>query len=348
MTVLTAKENMRRTVFGGGQPDRFVNQYEALRLLFHPWMRHSGPRVEQGGGPVVNAWGITNEWPAGTPGQFPIHTPDKIVIKDIEDWRSYVKAPPLRFAQEEWDQFKAEYDAIDSSQAYVAPFVAPGLFEQTHHLSAMDNALIYYMINPEEMRELIKYLTEWELELAAGICTQLKPKALFHHDDWGSELSTFMRPEMFAEFFVEPYQQIYGYYHDHGVELVVHHSDSYAATLVPYMIEMGIDVWQGCMESNDVPGLLQKYRGQITFMGNIDNKDVDFPGWTQEDARNAVVRACPDTDTRSYIPCITQGGPGSAYKGAYAALSEEIDARSAELFGVDAAKIERLPLQIMF
>ena len=107
---------------------------------------------------------------------------------------------------------------------------------------------MYYMTNPDEMHDLIKYLTECELKLAEGICTHLKPDAIFHHDDWGSERSTFLRPEMFAEFFLEPYKQIYGYYHDHGVELVFHHSDSYAATLVPYMIEMGIDVWQGCME----------------------------------------------------------------------------------------------------
>ncbi|MDR2107982.1 MAG: hypothetical protein LBP28_00790 [Coriobacteriales bacterium] len=346
--MLTARENMRRTVFGGEKPDRFVNQYEALRILFHPWMLHSGPRLAPGLGPVVNAWGITNTWPQGTPGQFPVHSPEKIVIKDIENWRDYVKAPPLKFAQEEWDTFKAEYDAVDHSLAYVAPFIAPGLFEQSHHLSEISNALIYYTLNPDEMHELLKYLTEWELELAEGICTNLKPDAVFHHDDWGSELSTFMRPEMFAEFFVQPYQQIYGYYHDHGVELVVHHSDSYAATLVPYMIEMGIDVWQGCMESNDVPALLEKYRGQITFMGNIDNKDVDFDGWTQADAQKTVERACPDTNTLSYIPCITQGGPGSVYPGTYAALTEEIDRRSAELFTVPVEEIERLPLQIMF
>ncbi|MDR2197506.1 MAG: hypothetical protein LBO07_06035 [Coriobacteriales bacterium] len=346
--MLTAKENMRRTVFGGGEPDRFVNQYEALRILFHPWMIHSGPPLLPGKGPVVNAWGITNDWPAGTPGQFPVHTPDTIVLKDIEHWREYVKAPSLKFSQEEWDTFRAEYDAVDHEQAYVAPIIVAGLFEQSHHLSEITNALMYYITNPDEMHELLKYLTEWELELAEGICTHLAPDAIFHHDDWGSELSTFLRPEMFAEFFVEPYRQIYGYYHDHGVELVVHHSDSYAATLVPYMIEMGIDVWQGCMESNDVFGLLEQYRGQISFMGNIDNKDVDFDGWTQNDARTAVLRACPDTNTRSYIPCITQGGPGSVYPGTYAALTEEIDRRSAELFGVTVGEKDRLPLQILF
>jgi hypothetical protein len=277
-----------------------------------------------------------------------VHTADKIVLTDIEHWRDYVKAPSLKFAQEDWDVFKAEYDAVDRDLAYVASIVVSGLFEQSHHLSEISNALMYYVLNPSEMHELLKYLTEWELELAEGICTHLKPDAIFHHDDWGSEISTFLNPEMFAEFFVEPYKQIYGYYHDHGVELTIHHSDSFAATLVPYMIEMGIDVWQGCMESNDVPALLEKYRGQIAFMGNIDNKDVDFDGWTQEDARKAVLRACPDTNTRSYIPCITQGGPGSVYPGTYVALTEEIDRRNAELFGINTKEIERLPIQILF
>ena len=46
---------------------------------------------------------------------------------------------------------------------------------------------------------------------------------------------------MFEEFILPSYKKIYGYYKSHGVELIVHHSDSYAATLVPYMIDMGID-----------------------------------------------------------------------------------------------------------
>ena len=46
---------------------------------------------------------------------------------------------------------------------------------------------------------------------------------------------------------MDTYKEIYKYWHDHGVEMIVHHSDSYAATLVPYMIEMGIDIWQGAL-----------------------------------------------------------------------------------------------------
>lgn len=182
--MLTAKQNMLETI-RGGKPERFVNQYEALILLFHPFFMHS-PSPQKGQENVVNAWGVTNSFPANVPGAFPVHTPDKIVVKDIERWRDYVHAPSLDFSQEEWDMFKAQYDEVDGTQAYKATFIAPGLFEQTHHLCSITNALMYYMTNPDEMHDLIKYLTEWELKLAEGICTHLKPDAIFHHDDWGS------------------------------------------------------------------------------------------------------------------------------------------------------------------
>ncbi len=345
--MLTPKQNMQETI-RGGKPDRFVNQYEAIYLMFHPYIMHSNALLSKGQTNVVNAWGITNSFPDNTPGAFPVHTPDKIVVKDIENWRDYVKAPPLKFSDEEWAQFKAQYDAVDGSLAYKATFIAPGLFEQSHHLCEISRALEYYALYPDEMHELLKYYVDWELEMLEGILTHLKPDAILHHDDWGGGTSTFMSPNMFADFFVEPYKKIYKYCHDHGVELVIHHGDSYAATLVPYMIEMGIDVWQGCLESNNVPELIKKYGGQITFMGDIDNKSVDYPGWTQENCRNIVRRTIDRCGNKYFIPSIVQGGPGSVYPGVYQALTEEIDKYSEEVFGINAAEINRLPLQLIF
>ena len=347
--MLTAKQNMREVVLGKN-PERYVNQYEALTLLFHPFILFSNPIVTEGMMNIPNAWGVYNSFPKGTPGNMPVHTPDKILIKDITHWRDYVHAPSLDFTDEQWAIAKGMYDEVDGNLTYKASFVYPGLFEQTHHMSEICNALMYYVTNPKEMHDLIKYLTEFELELAEGICSHLHPDAVFHHDDWGTETSTFLNPAMFDEFFVEPYKQIYGYYHDHGVELVVHHSDCFAATLVPSMIEMGIDIWQGCMRSNDVPELVKKYGGQISFMGDIDNKDVDFDGWTREDCRKTVRRAMDNNPNRFFIPCISQGGPGSVYPGAYAIIAEEIDAYNEELFGFKAADSAslRLPLQVLF
>ncbi len=214
--MLTAKQNMIECMKPGGKPDRFVNQYEAMSLQINPFFMAS-PSPQKGELEVVNAWGITNSWPENVPGMFPVHTPDKICVKDIENWKDYVHAPSLDFPQEMWD-------------ACIA---------------------------------------------------------------------------MFEDFLLEPYKEIYGYYKSHGVEYIVHHSDSYAATLVPDMIEMGIDVYQGCMETNHVPELIKKYGDKISFMGVIENAFVDFEDWTDENCEAVVRRVCDECGMHSLLkpPC---------------------------------------------
>ena len=157
------------------------------------------------------------------------------------------------------------------------------------------------------MHELIDFLTEWELKYAEQICRYLKPDAVFHHDDWGSQISTFVSPEMFREFIKPAYEKIYGYFKSHGVEIIVHHSDSYAATLVPDMIDMGIDVWQGVMNTNNIPELIEKYGGKITFMGGIDSASVDRPDWTPKLAAEEVQKTCKNCGTRYFIPNLSRG-----------------------------------------
>ena len=178
---------------------------------------------------------------------------------------------------------------------------------------------------PDELKELIKYLTEWELKLADVICSHLHPDGLLHHDDWGTQISTFTEPEMFAEFFLEPYKEVYGYYKERGVECIMHHSDSYGETLVPYMIEMGIDIWQGVMNTNDIPACIEKYGKDITFMGGIDSASVDYEGWTREEIAKQVKRTCDENGPLYFIPCLSQGLPISTFPGVYDTTNEELD-----------------------
>ncbi len=348
--MLTAKENMRE-VIKGGNPDRLVNQYEAMNLLVHPLSIFGKGFPTKGGPDIINDWGVTYSFPENVPGGFPVHTPDKIVIQDIENWRDYVKAPSLDFTDEQWAVCEQMYANADP-RGFKAVMVAPGLFEHCHHLMSIGEALMAYYEYPDEMHELINYIADWEVELAKLVCDRLHPEMVFHHDDWGSEMSSFLSPEMFEEFFLEPYQRIYGYYKSHGVEFIVHHSDSYCANLMPTMIKMGIDVFQGCMKSNDNPKLISLYGGQMTMMGDIDNKFVDFEGWTPADCQKATLESIERClkDNKYYIPCITQGGPGSVYPGTYAEITKAIDQYNIEHYGFTQEELDaaRPPIVIMF
>lgn len=326
--MLSIRQNLLETI-RGGNPDRFVKQYEFMELIMEANMRKG---VAPGQFLVPNDWGVMYSWPEGQLGGFPVHDPEHIVIKDIENWKEYVKAPSIIDDDESWAKAEAHAKAVNRDEVYCGVFVAPGLFEQCHHLMRMENALTAFYEYPDEMHELIDYLVDYELRLAEVLIRRVKPDLLFHHDDWGGQISTFLSPDMFAEFFLEPYKKIYGYYKANGVELVVHHSDNWAVTLVPYMIEMGIDIWQGVMTTNNIPELIKAYGSKITFMGGLDNGQLDKANWSVEEIAKYVKKACAENGIEFFIPCLIMGGPGSLFPEVYVAVSQEIEKMSKEMF----------------
>ena len=329
--MLTKKQNMLETIRGGA-PDRFVNQFEALGLVRGtPYFLHSRgfPQI---GTETVNTWGVTMRYQENTPGPFPVHDEEHIALKDVTKWREQVTFPSLDFPQSDWDDCKAQVAQTDRNDKFVTPMIAPGIFDMLHFLMGMEECLISFYTEPEAIKELVDAITDWEMEYAGLLCHHLKPDAFFHHDDWGSHRSTFLSPEMFDEFIFPSYRKLYGFLKSQGVEVIIHHSDSYAATLVPYMIDMGIDVFQGCVDTNNVPELIRQYGSKISFMGAINNGIVDVPNWTDELIAETVESVCRECGKLYFIPCCTAGGAVSSYPGVYDAVTREIDRMSKEMF----------------
>ncbi len=326
--MLTIRQNLLETM-KGGHPDRFVKQYEFLEFIMEAPLL-AMPFIP--GQDATDGWGITWTWPEGQIGPMPVHDAEHTVLKDITAWKDYVHAPAINCPEAAWAPAVAHAEAVNRDEQFVALFVAPGLFEMCHHLMGVEEALMGFYDAPDRMHELIAYLTERELNMAEHLIERLHPDALFHHDDWGGQRSTFLSPRMFCTFFLEPYKKIYAYWKQHGVELVVHHSDSYAATLVPFMIEMGIDIWQGVMTTNNTPELITQYGAQLTFMGDIDSGPVDVVDWTPGLVAEHVEKACRQCGSRHFIPCLTQGGNFSSFPGVYEAVSDAIDQMSKKMF----------------
>ena len=328
--MLTIRQNLLETIHGG-HPDRFVNQYEYMALLADPILLGGLGNCPKGGS-AVNGWGVTIKFPDYVPGPFPDTSEELRVIKDITHWKDAVKAPELHYPEEAWAPFVEAAQAVDRKEVFVAPMVAPGMFEKVHYLMGMEEAMMALYEEPEAMHELIDFLTEYEIAAAREVIAHLHPDALFHHDDWGSQRSSFLAPDMFDEFFTPAYKKIYGFWKANGVELIVHHSDSYAANLVPSMIECGIDIWQGVMSPNNIPDLIHKYGGKISFHGGIDNGKVDRADWTREKVEEETRKACESCGKLYYIPGTTMGGPESTYPGVYDTVTETIRKLSQEMF----------------
>jgi uroporphyrinogen-III decarboxylase len=325
--MLTIRENLMETI-KGGNPDRFVKQYEFMEMILEAPLRVR----PQKGGVIKNEWGVTFQWPEDQIGAFPVHDDEHRVLKDITRWKEIITAPSVIYPEERWAAAIEHANSVDRKEKFVTAFFASGTFEMTHHLMGMEDALTNLYEEPELMHEFIDFLTDYEIRYAEQLIERLHPDALFHHDDWGGQISSFLSPDMFKEFYVEPYKRAYKFWKDNGVELIVHHSDSYAANLVPHMIDIGIDIWQGVMTTNNTPELIKKYGGQISFMGDIDSGVVDFPDWTPEIVAENVEKACKRCGKSYFIPCLTQGLGISSFPGVYDETSAAIDRISKIMF----------------
>ena len=80
---------------------------------------------------------------------FPDTSEEYVVIKDITKWKETVHMPRTEFTDQEWAAAIEQVQSIDREKYFVAPFVAPGIFEKLHYLMGMEECMINFYDEPE-------------------------------------------------------------------------------------------------------------------------------------------------------------------------------------------------------
>lgn len=323
---MTAKEIFLELLKPDGKPERQLVQYEALQMALGDPIGGYLHMGRMPGATITDRWGTVIEWPADAPGSMPLVTDENKVIKDITRWRDYVHAPEFishSSDPEAWAALRAKTRERAGDERLVAGFMATGIFEQCHFLMPFKDVLTNLYDHPKEMHELIDYITEFRLAYVKHLIENLKPDVIFSHDDWGTKDALFMKPDMWREFFKEPYRRFYEYIREQGV-IAIHHADSYLAPIVEDMAEIGIQVWQGVLPENDIPELQQRLKGRMVLMGGI-GAAIDREDAGEEEVRRYVHDAlheyCPGGH---FIPSITYGLAGTVYKHVDPWIDDEI------------------------
>ena len=230
--MMTARENFLALLQPDGQPDRQLRQYEALQMCvtdpINTYLRGNRKR----GTVSVDRWGTTISFPEDAPGPMPLTGDGLAVCPDVTRWRETVHAPDLAAnCTEGWEQCRTEARQACGQEKLLAGFMGTGIFEQCHFLMGFEDTLTNLYEHPQEMRELIEYITEYRLGYVKLLIDHLQPDVIFSHDDWGTKDALFMKPEMWRAFFKEPYRRFYGYIRSRGC-IAIHHADSYLAPIV--------------------------------------------------------------------------------------------------------------------
>ncbi len=322
----TPKEILLELLKPDGHPSRQLVQYEALQMVLddpvNAYLRAGRVR----GSTSTDRWGTVFLFPADAPGAMPHITEDNKVCPDITRWREYVHAPDVEAnCQTGWDECRARAREKAGAERAVAGFMGAGIFEQCHYLMGFEDTLTALYEHPEEMHQLIDYITDYRLRFVKLLIDGLQPDVIFSHDDWGTKDSLFMQPELWREFFKEPYRRFYGYIRSRGV-IAIHHADSYLVPIVEDMAEIGIQVWQGVLPENNIPALQRQLQGRMVLMGGLgaalDRSDA-APEEIRAGVEKVLYQCCPGGH---FIPSITYGMPGAVFPQVDPAINEAIRA----------------------
>ena len=331
--MLTPKQNLLETL-KGGHPDRLCNSFTMLKgIPGDPVFKLvRGNRIR--GTNSYDQWGTYIMFPEDAPAAVPFVTEENQVIRDVTRWRDYVKVPDLAGkCADGWEEAIAAKAAIDQEQYLTMTVMGTGIFEQLHMLMTFEDTLVNLLLEPEAMAELIDVICEYRLTYMKLIVEHLHPDLICSHDDWGSKTGLFFSVETWRELFKEPYRRLYDYLHENGV-IVMHHGDSYMEPLVEDMAEIGVDIWQGVLPTNDITAISEKVGDRMLLMGGIDSV-VDRPDATEEEIRAETRRALDAYGhLKGYWPGMTYGGPGSLYPHVEPIIIDEINRYNKERFGV--------------
>lgn len=248
-------------------------------------------------GTYKDSWGATWCYREGEPAPTPVITEENKVVKDITQWKKYLKFPDI--TELDWSQCVEEVKQIDREEYLVMAPSYTGMFEFSHLMLGFEDSCVAFLEEPEAMDEMLAAYTDWKILAAEIIIDKLHPDIIHSHDDWGSKQSMFLSPTVWREHIKPHFARLYKYYEDHGV-LVQHHSDSVNDAVVEDMVEMGISMWQGCIPQNDIVGVIRRTNGKLCILGGIDMQICDMPDWSEEVIRKEVRRAI---DTYAPLGC---------------------------------------------
>ncbi len=183
-------------------------------------------------------------------------------------------------------------------------------FHETGWLVGQENFLVWMSTKPEVIQAIIDHIVDYEVEATRRFLDAAHGllDIAYFGNDFGTQRGLFISPEMWRRFIRRPLKRFYDISHDYGCR-VMQHSCGSIRTILPHLIEDGVDVLdpiQVAADGMDIPGLFRDFGGELCFHGGVDTQRT-LPRGTVSDVKNEVrsYRALT-RDNGGYILCGSQ------------------------------------------
>jgi hypothetical protein len=237
---------------------------------------HGTPNVI---GSYVDDWG--SGWTVAEPGIV-----GEVKDPPLADWSALAHyRPPFEVLD------NADLSRVNSSCAETDRFVLAGTmtrpFERMQFLRGSENLFMDLAYGRQEVYRLREMLHDFALrELEMWAKTDVD--GISFMDDWGAQNALLISPRLWREFYKPLYADYCRIIHQGG-KFVFFHSDGHITDIIPDLIEIGVDALNSQLFCQNIEELGRRFKGQITFWGEIDRQNI-LPFGTVAEVKQAVRR----------------------------------------------------------
>ncbi|MCL2136885.1 MAG: hypothetical protein FWH40_05110 [Coriobacteriia bacterium] len=257
--------------------------------------------------------------------------PGVFILDDITKWRDVIKRPAA-LDEIDWeycasiDLPKRDPDALFSG----GPSIGNGYFQMLNSFMGFDMGLMACAEEPDEVKDLMSFLVDLNVEMAKKFIYYYKPDAYGMGDDIAHERAPFVSLPMFLDIFEPAWRATVAPYVEAGCH-ASHHNCGKLDEFIPYIVDMGFDSWNPAEPQNDLVAIKQQYAGKLAIVGGFDgNGFVCWPETTEEEVRAYV---------RQQVDMLAPGGSYCFGGGIMGAPDDEFAIRRREIITDEFEKI---------
>jgi len=162
---------------------------------------------------------------------------------------------------------------LDQAQdRYVVVTSHFNLIERLHMLRGFAAVMEDFYLEPTKVEQVLDMILEFTAERLQELGRRFPGQihGIFLTDDWGTQKGPFVSQKIFDHFFAPRYRTLFEAIHGHGWDVILH-SCGRINSLVPRLIELGVDVLN--MQQPRAYGLVefgQQFRGKVCFLTTVD------------------------------------------------------------------------------
>jgi len=185
-------------------------------------------------------------------------------IDDLLKLKDY--SPPWEYL--ETTDLKGVNASCEKSDKFMLSDICARPFERLQFVRGTENLFIDLAYGTKEIYALRDMIHDYNLKhIQMWVNTDVD--GLLMMDDWGAQNSLLISPEVWRDFLKPLYREYCDIIHSHD-KYVFFHSDGCIEAVYGDLVEIGVDAVNSQLFTMDIEELAKKYRGKITFWGEIN------------------------------------------------------------------------------